>query len=73
MNYVTEQVHMKPPPIPLIKIKNYEKSDKYCIKIKFLMDILSKKLDLYEFKMALFDNSELEEILLFISNFNTTV
>ena len=36
------------------------------------MDILSKKLDLYEFKMALFDNSELEELLLLIRNFNMT-
>ena len=30
----------------------------------------SQKSDLYEFKMALFDNSEPEEFLLFISNFN---
>ena len=30
-------------------------------------------LDLYEFKMSLFDNGELEEFLLFVRNFNITL
>ena len=29
--------------------------------------------DLYEFKMSLFDNGDLEEFLLFVRNFNTTL
>ena len=33
-NTGTVQVHVDPPPIPLIKCKNYEKLDKYCVKIK---------------------------------------
>ena len=59
---------MDPPLIPLIKSENYEKSDKYCVKIKLLWDTTSQKLDLHELKMALFDNGEPEEFLLFIRN-----
>ena len=61
------------PLIPLIKSKNYEKSDKDCVKIKFLRDPTSQKLDLHELKMALFDNGEPEEFLLFVRNFNMTL
>ena len=64
---------MDPPLIPLIKSKNYEKSDKDCVKFKLLRDTTSQKLDLHELKMALFDNSEPEELLLFIRNFNMTL
>ena len=59
--------------IPLIKIKNYEKSDKDRVKIKLLRDPTSQKFDIHELKMALFDNGEPEEFLLFIRNFNMTV
>ena len=48
-NTVTIQVNMELPPTPLIKIKNYEKLDKYFVKIKFCSDMTSEKLDLYEF------------------------
>ena len=34
---------------------------------------MSEKLDLYEFKMALFDNSEPDEFFLFIWNLNMTL
>ena len=61
---------MDPPLIPLIKSENYEKSDKYCVKIKLLRDPTSQKSDLHELKMAFFDNGEPEEFLLFIRNFN---
>ena len=38
------------------------------------MDILiEKKLDMYEFKMALFDNVEPEEFVLFVWNFNMEI
>ena len=64
---------MDPPLIPLIKSKNYEKSDKDRVKMKLLRDPISQKLDLHELKMALFDNGEPEELLLFVRNFNMTL
>ena len=50
---VVEQ-HVEIPPIPLIKSKHYYKSDKDFIKLKICRDPTSEKLDLYNFKMALF-------------------
>ena len=34
---------------------------------------MSSTLDLYEFNMYLFDNGDLEELLLFVGNFNMTL
>ena len=59
------QVHVEPPPIPLNKIKNDDIKDKYCVKIELRRDPTSQKLDLYELRMALFDNSESEEFCCF--------
>ena len=50
------QINVDPPPIPRIKIKNDMKAEKYCVKIKLRRDNTSEKSDLYEFKMALFNN-----------------
>ena len=72
-NKGTVQVHIDSPPMPLIKIKNDEKSDKDCVKIKFCRGPTSQKSDLYEFKMTLFDNGDPEELLLLIINFNMTL
>ena len=47
----------------------HEKSDKYCVEIKFLSDPTLEDSDLYEFKMALFDNVEPEDFLLFVQNY----
>ena len=58
-NTKTIQVQMDPPTTPLIKGKNDEKPDKQFVKIRLRRDPTSKKSDLYEFKMALFDNGEL--------------
>ena len=55
-NLGTVQVHVEPPLIPLIKRKNHDKLDKYVVEIKLRKDRMSQKSDLYEFKMALFDN-----------------
>ena len=63
------QPHVDPPPIPLIKEKHYGNSDKYFVKGKLCRDPTSTTLDLYEFKMSLFDNGEPEEFFLFVSNF----
>ena len=37
-NVGTVQVHLDPTPIPLIKIKNNEKQDKYFVEIKLRRD-----------------------------------
>ena len=44
--------------IPLIKSNNNAKLEKDCVKIKLGRDPMSEKLDLYELKMALFDNGD---------------
>ena len=62
-----------PPPIPLINGKNDEKPDKYYVKIKLRKETTSPKSDLSESKMALFDNGDPEECLLFIRNFSMTI
>ena len=67
------QVHAKPPPIPLIKGKCDGKSDKDFEKMKLRRHPTSSTLELYEFKMSLFENDDPEESLLFLRNFNTTI
>ena len=49
------------------------KAERDCVKIKLRRDPTSEKSDLYEFKMALFDNGETEEFLLFLQNFKMTL
>ena len=61
-------MHVKPPPIPLIKNNYDEKLDKYCVKIKLLRDPTSEKSDINDFKMDLFDNFDPEGLLLFVRN-----
>ena len=72
-NRGTVQVHVDSPPIPITKINSNDIPDKYCVKIKLWRDLTSHKLGLCEFKTALFDNSDLDEFLLFISNFSMTL
>ena len=57
-NSGTVQVHVDPHPVPLIKINNNDKSDKYFVKIKLHRDPASEKSELYEFKIAMFDNGK---------------
>ena len=64
---------MEPPPLPLIKSKYNDNSDKYFVKLKLNRDPTSSLLDLYEFKMDLFDNGNPEEFLFFVRNFNMTL
>ena len=52
------QIHVERPMIPLIRIKNDDKSDKYFVKLNICKDPLSSSPDLYEFKMVLFENGE---------------
>ena len=67
------QIHVEPSPITLIIINNDAKSEKDWVKIKFCRDPTSEKSDLYEFKMDLFDNVDLEYLLLFVRNFQITL
>ena len=53
----TVQVHAETPPITFIQDNNNDKLDKSFVKIKLRRDLTSENSDLYEFKMALFDNS----------------
>ena len=55
------QVHVEPPLTPLIKGKYDGTSDKYFVKLKLRRDPTSSTLDLYEFKMFLFENGEPED------------
>ena len=57
------QVHMDPPLNPLVKGKYDGKSDKYFVELKLCKDSTSCTLDLYEFKMYLFDNGKTEYFL----------
>ena len=67
------QPHMDLPPISLIKERYDGKSGRYFVKLKIRRDTRSPTLDIYEFKMSLFDSGELEEFLLFVRNFNMTL
>ena len=69
----TVQVHMGPPPIPLIKSNNIDKSNKYFVKTKFLGDLRSENSNFDEFKMTLFDTGKCERFLLLIRNFIMTL
>ena len=54
------QLHMEPPPTPLIKIKHNDKSDNDFVNIKLRRDPMSEKADLFDFKMALSKNGDPE-------------
>ena len=67
------QPHVEPPPIPLIKNKHDNNLEKDFVKIKLHRDPTSSSLDLYGFKISLFDSGETEEFLLFVRKFNITL
>ena len=48
-NTGAEQLHVEPPPPPLIKIEHDDKSDKDFVKIKLCRDPVSEKSYPYEF------------------------
>ena len=49
-NQNSVHVHVDPPPIPLIKSKNYEIKDKDCVEVKLCRYLASQNLDRIEFK-----------------------
>ena len=54
---VSEQ-QVDPPPTPLIKSKMYMKRERDYVKIKLHRNYMSETLDIYEFKMDLFENGK---------------
>ena len=56
------KLHVEPPPTSLIKSKHDDKLNKDFENIGLRKDPTSEKLDLHEFKIALFDNGDPEEI-----------
>ena len=72
-NSGTNQSHVEPPHIPLIKGIYDGKSDKDVAKIKCCRDPTSGMSDLYEFRMSVFDNGDPEEYLLLVHKFNMNI
>ena len=67
------QVHVEPLPIPLIKRKHDDKSDKDFVKLKLRRYLTSEQSDLNDFKMTFFNNGDQGNFLLFVRNFNTNL
>ena len=63
--------HVEPPTIPLMKETHNSESSKYFIKLKLRRYPTSSTLDLYEFKISLFENVKPE--VLFVCNLNMTL
>ena len=67
--YGEVKIHVDPPTIILIKIKLDTNPEKYYVQIKLCRSDITDKSDMYEFKMALIDNIQTEEFLLFQKNY----
>ena len=67
------RMNVYPPPIPLIKGNNCEKSDKDCVKIKLGGYPTSEKLDIYEFKMIFLTTASQRSFLLYVQYFQRTL
>ena len=65
-------VHVKPNTIPLVKEISTGKSDWDYVKLNLCRYPTYITLDLYEFRMSLFDHDRPEEFLLFVQNFQMT-
>ena len=72
-NFGTNPTHLEPTSIPLIKETCYFNSDKDLVNIELRGYPASSMLDLYESKIALFYNVNIEDFLFFIFNFNMTL
>ena len=55
------QMHVEPPPIPLIKLNRDWKSQKDFLKPKLNRDPTASTSNLYEFKIIIFNNGDQEE------------
>ena len=68
-----KQVHVEPSPTPPMKGKYDGKLGKDLVKLKLHRYPMSSTLDLYEFKIYLFDNGNPEEFFSFVRNFKMTL
>ena len=59
------QINVNPPNTPLIKSNIDTKLEKDNVKIKLHRSTISKASDMYEFKIAPFDDNNMEGLLLF--------
>ena len=64
---------MEPSPITLIKYTCNVKSDEDFVKPELCRYSTPSMLEIYVFKMSLFDHGDSEEFLLFFCNFNMTL
>ena len=62
------QLHVEQPPTPLIKSNHDDNSCKDFVNPKLCRDLTLENSDLYEFKMALFDNGDPEELFLLVTS-----
>ena len=62
------QTNVEPPPTHLIKSKLNFKTERDYVNIKLRINPTSERLDIYELKMALLENGDLEELLFFMWN-----
>ena len=62
--YRSVKIHADPPSVSLTKSKTNKNSEKDYAKIKLRINPSLETSDIYEFKMDLFDNDNLEEFLL---------
>ena len=69
----TNLPHVDPPPIPLVKENFTGKSDGDYVELNLRRDPTSSTLDLYGFRISLFDHGEPEEFLFFVRNFQMTL
>ena len=67
------QIHVDPPLISLIKSKLDLKTKRDDVNIKLRRNPTPEKMDIYELKMDLFDNSDPYKLLLFIQNFKMMI
>ena len=65
--------HVESPHIPLNKEKHNCKLEKYSVKLKLRRDPAFPTSDLYEFKIYLLENGELEKFFLFVRDFNANI
>ena len=66
-------MHFDPSTTPLIKIKLDLKTERDYVKTKFHRNHILEKSYMHEFKMALFEKGNPEELILFVPNFRKTL
>ena len=66
------KVHIETPPIPLIKCNTEKKSESALTKVKLRRNPTSFMLDIYKYKITLFENGKPVELPLLVRDFQKT-